>query len=95
MAFVRTHLDKPTNQQAEVLYELMQFYKAGCTRRTLMEMIWCMNAPEVIRKLRSQGVEILTEMVETTNKHGRPVRYGVYKLRDFKQGVEKYPEINK
>jgi hypothetical protein len=44
------------------------------------ELCGTMRLSAIIMTLRSRGWPIETEFVETTNRYGKPIRYGVYTL---------------
>jgi len=93
-SYVEQTLPKAENKQAKVLRELLTNYKNGCSRHYLTTFTGVVNVPTAIRQLRKKGVEIITEKKPTINEFGRPVKYGIYKLADFKQGLKKYNAIN-
>lgn len=90
----RLSLDKPTNQRAEILFELLN--KNTASRTELMEMTGCLNITAIISRLRlDHEIEVKCNFKETINKHGRPVRFGIYNLVDKNDGLKKYNTINK
>ena len=90
----RLSLDKPTNQRAEILFELLN--KNTATRTELMEMTGCLNITAIISRLRlDHEIEVKCNFKETINKHGRPVKFGIYNLVDKNDGLKKYNTINK
>lgn len=90
----RLNLDKPTNQTAEILFELLN--KNTATRTELMEMTGCLNITAIISRLRlDHEIEVKCNFKETINKHGRPVKFGIYNLVDKNDGLKKYNTINK
>lgn len=90
----RLNLDKPTNQRAEILFELLN--KNTATRTELMEMTGCLNITAIISRLRfDHEIEVKCSFKETINKHGRPVKFGIYNLVDKNDGLKKYNIINK
>ncbi|CAB4153689.1 hypothetical protein UFOVP638_18 [uncultured Caudovirales phage] len=90
----RLNLDKPTNQSAEILFELLNNVTAS--RSELMETTGCLNITAIISRLRlDHEIEIKCNFKETTNKHGRPVKFGIYQLIDKNDGLKKYNTINK
>lgn len=90
----RLSLDKPTNQRAEILFELLN--KNTATRTELMEMTGCLNITAIISRLRlDYEIEVKCNFKETINKHGRPVKFGIYNLVDKNDGLKKYNTINK
>lgn len=90
----RLNLDKPINQKAEILFELLNNNTAS--RTELMEMTGVLNITAIVSKLRlDYEIEIKCNFKEKFNKHGRPVRYGIYNLVDKNDGLKKYNAINK
>jgi hypothetical protein len=90
----RLDLDRPTNQKAEILFELIN--KNSSTRSELMEMTGCLNITAIISKLRlDHEIEIKCNFKDVLNKHGRPVKFGVYNLIDKGDALQKYNTINK
>ena len=87
-------LDKPTNQKAEILFELIN--QNVSTRTGLMEMTGCLNITAIISRLRlDHEIEIKCNFMDVLNKHGRPVKYGVYNLVNKQDALTKYNTINK
>lgn len=70
---------KRITQQEKVLRALIQGEKV--TRMTMFYM-GVGNGPEVIRRLREQGVAIMTKEVNEMSREGFPIRYGSYHLKD-------------
>lgn len=90
----RHSLAKPKNQTAEILFELIN--KNSASRTELMEMTGCLNITAIISKLRlDHEIEVKCTFKETTNKHGRPVKYGIYTLPQKEDAIKKYNSINK
>jgi hypothetical protein len=78
-------LPKPTNQQTEVFYLLLKDARRhknekqrGISRKEFMDDAFVLNAPDVIRKLRREGIIIHRHEVEKKNKYGRDIRYSRY-----------------
>lgn len=88
------NLPKPKKQKCEVLYELLNCDRAG--RRYIMTMTGILNVPARILDLRRDGVNIICEKVETTNKHGRKISYGEWHIpkEDKPIAIEIYKNIN-
>lgn len=90
----RHSLAKPKNQSAEILFELIN--NTNASRSELTEMTGVLNVTAIISKLRlDYEIEIKCNFKETTNKHGRPVKFGIYQLIDKNDGLKKYNTINK
>lgn len=90
----RFNLDRPNNQTAEILYELLN--KNTASRTDLMEMTGCLNITAIISRLRlNYEIDIKCNFTEKTNKHGRPVRFGIYNLVSQVDGLKKYNSVNK
>lgn len=92
--YVQTMLDVPTCPKMAVLRELLAFYKNGTSRRYLEQATDILNVPDVIMHLRRSGIAIDMTFKKTTNKYGRPVKYGIYKLLDFQQAINFYKKHN-
>ena len=84
-------IELPESQLQEVLYELIN--RLNIDRKTIMLSCSVLNLPANILKLRKKGVKI--EMLEfnTTNKFGRNVSFGKYRLEDKKSAVVIYKEM--
>jgi hypothetical protein len=90
----RFELDRPTNQTAEILFELLN--KNTASRSELMEMTGCLNVTAIISRLRlDHEIEIKCNFRDVLNKHGRPVKFGIYNLIDKTDALQKYNKINK
>lgn len=90
----RHSLAKPKNQTAEILFELLNNVTAS--RSELMEMTGCLNITAIISRLRlDHEIDVKCNFKETINKHGRPVKFGIYQLIDKNDGLKKYNTINK
>jgi hypothetical protein len=90
----RFDLDKPNNQKAEILFELINQNYA--TRLDLMQMTGCLNITAIISKLRlDHEIEIKCNFRDVLNKHGRPVKFGIYNLVNKGDALSKYNTINK
>lgn len=91
----RHSLAKPKNQRAEILFELLN-RNSPASRTELMEMTGCLNITAIISVLRlDYEIEVKCSFKETINKHGRPVRFGMYNLTDKEDGLKKYNTVNK
>jgi hypothetical protein len=90
----RFDLDKPTNQKAEILFELIN--KNSASRTDLMEMTGCLNITAIISKLRLDNeIDVKCNFNHVLNKHGRPVKFGIYNLVNKGDALHKYNTINK
>ena len=87
------NLEKPKNQTAEVLYELIQ---AGfITRRSIMNDLGILNLTARIADLRIRyDIEIKCTRVKAVNKHGRAVIYGLWSIDDIKDIEDTYKSVN-
>lgn len=66
------------SQCAKILLHLKEFGSI-----TLFESIYecdCTRLSARIHDLRCRGIPIETEMIDTVNKHGKPIRYAKYRL---------------
>lgn len=87
-------MKKPNNQTAEVLYELIM--KSAITRMSIMYQTGILNLTARISNLRNKhGIIIICDKVETTNKHGRNISYGKWRLFDKKSAKLLYSKINR
>jgi hypothetical protein len=90
----RFELDRPTNQTSEILFELLN--KNTASRSELMEMTGCLNVTAIISRLRlDHEIEIKCNFRDVLNKHGRPVKFGIYNLVNKGDALQKYNTINK
>lgn len=85
-------LDRPKNQTAEVLYELLTH--KSITRRELFLNTDILSPTSRITDLRKLGLEILCEHKNVKNKHGRSVTFGSWSLSDREEGLKVYRAIN-
>jgi hypothetical protein len=82
----------PTNQTAEVLYELLQF---PITRRSIMSDCGILNVTARIADLRLRhNLSIICTKIQTKNKHNRAITYGCWSLENKKVAKEVYDKIN-
>lgn len=73
------NLARPRNQNAEVLYELLT--SEQLTRMAFFMNTGILNVTARIANLRlNYGIEIECGRHKVTNKHGRPVSYGVWRI---------------
>lgn len=87
-------MKKPTNQTAEVLYELIK--KSAITRMSIMHQTGILNLTARIADLRNKfGIVVLCDKVKITNKHGRKTDYGKWRLENKKIGIALYNKVNK
>lgn len=92
----RYKLAKPSNQTAEILFELIN--KINVSRSELHTLTGVLNVTAIISILRLDwGIDVRCDMKETKNKHGSVVRYGVYRLNpeDKEFVLISYNRINK
>lgn len=82
----------PETQDEEVLYILLK-NNSGVSRAKFMSEGHILNAPACIERLRKRGIVIETERVNGTNKFGRPVTYGIYKLTNPKYARDYYRSL--
>mgnify|MGYP003337150728 FL=1 len=71
-------MKKPNSQMTEVLHYLIE--NKSLTKLDSFRKLYVLHVGEIIRKLRAEGISILTEYVEHKNKYGRSVRYARYVL---------------
>ncbi len=88
-------LSKPTNQTAEILYELLHAKK----RLSFFDLYFttrAINLGQRIADLRRNGLLVPCLRMETKNKHGRPVKYGTWSIAGEKEkALEVYQKINR
>jgi hypothetical protein len=86
-------MNKPLNQTAEVLFELIQ--KKNVSRMMFFKNTGILNVTARIAELRiDYGIEIRCKKVSAMNKHGRTIKYGVWSLSDIERCIEVYKIIN-
>lgn len=88
-------LDKPKNQNAEVLYELLN--RPCIDRRNILLDTGILNPTARIAELRIQhGINIDCDYIKTRNKHKRTIRYGLWSIKpeDKAFAAEVYKNIN-
>lgn len=88
-----TDLKKPTSQTLEVLYLLIKYNYL--TRADFINQASVLNAPARVHNLRKLGCDIEIQMITTTNKFGREVKYGIYYLNDKSKAIELYNKLSK
>ena len=73
--------------EAEMLAALVQ---CPCSRFDLTKRRprLGLSGPQVIERLRKAGVVIDTEWLRGTDRDGKPIRFGIYRLRGRVQGVQ-------
>lgn len=88
-------LDKPKNQAAEILYELLHAKK----RLSFFDLYFttrAINLGQRIADLRRNGLLVPCLRMEVKNKHGRTVKYGTWSIAGEKEkAIEVYNKINK
>ena len=87
-------MNKPLNQTAEVLYELLNskiplsYYDIFFATRTI-------NLGQRISDLRRMGLKVYCKEIEAHNKHGRKIKYGTWSVAgEEKKALEIYKRIN-
>jgi len=87
-------IEKPKNQLAEVLYEMLVVGKI--TRKSAM-MFGVLNVTSRIAELRSNyNIDVVCVEMPTKNKFGRPVQYGIWHVADKDYAFDRYVnKINK
>ena len=91
-------IEKPKNQTAEVLYELIK--NTSINRRDLIISTGILNVTARIANLRNiHQIAIDCKRVSVLNKFGRSVNFGVWSIskkpNDLKLIEKKYNKINK
>jgi hypothetical protein len=87
-------MKEPTNQTAEVLYELLT--SKNITRQFIMIHCGILNGTARIADLRLRhGLSIICTKIQTKNKHNRAITYGCWSLENKKLAKEVYEKINK
>jgi len=89
-------MGNPTNQTAEVLYELIN--NSPISRAEALRSTGILNLTARIANLRIRhGIDITCENVKTKNKFSRSVKYGIWSIKG-KENIEKacavYLQIN-
>jgi hypothetical protein len=87
-------IEKPTNQLAEILYEMLVVGKI--TRKSAM-MFGVLNLTSRIAVLRNHyNIDVVCEETPTKNKFGRPVSYGIWHVSNKDYAYDRYVnKINK
>ena len=88
-------LNKPTNQSAEILYELI-----SCNGRISFRQIFLstgiIGVSQRISDLRRNGLQIICVEMNGTNKHGRTCSWGTWSIKgEEEKALEVYNKINK
>ena len=90
-------MGNPTNQTAEVLYELIN--NSPISRADVFKTTGILNVTARIADLRIRyGVNVVCDKVNTKNKFSRPISYGIWSIRsavDLEKAREVYSQINK
>lgn len=88
-------LDKPNNQTAEVLYELLKA-KRRLSFGDIYSATHAINLGQRLASLRRSGLLVPCLRMEVKNKHGRTVKYGTWSIAGEKEkAIEVYNKINK
>jgi hypothetical protein len=87
-------IEKPTNQLAEILYEMLVVGKI--TRKSAM-MFGVLNLTSRIAVLRNHyNIDVVCVEMPTKNKFGRPVSYGIWHVANKDYAYDRYVnKINK
>jgi hypothetical protein len=88
--------EKPKNQTAEVLYELL--HCASLTRLDFMQRLGILNVTARIANLRiKHNIPIDCRKIEVRNKHGRLIKYGCWSIpaKYVEESKNKFALINK
>lgn len=85
-----TEVSYPKTQKAELFIELLNDKVnkpdgIGVSRMVAMRETWILNVPDVIMQIRKAiqlipEVDVVTNMIDVTNKYGRSIKYGRYRL---------------
>lgn len=89
-------LSTPKNQTAEVLFELLT--NKSINRRDMMLNTGILNLTARFANIRNKyGINVFCRKIETTNKHGRTIKYGEWLIPklDRKKAKETYCKLNK
>lgn len=87
-------LNKPKNQNAEVLYLLIK--RIWITRLTVITDLGILNVTARIANLRIKyGIDVKCKKISTINKHGREIKYGAWFVENKENLIEQYNKINK
>ena len=92
---IRGDLKAPKTQITEVLRELIRRQEKGCSTVYFVSKMYVLNPQDSIMNLRRMGLSINCEMFKTKNKHGRPVKFGIYKLADVSKAISLYRKLLK
>ena len=83
-------LEQPSDQVEEILYELLSNYTNGRTSLQLCKATNSVNVHNAIKRIRDANVDVLMETQHGVNRFGRNVTFGLFRIQDFKRGVELY-----
>lgn len=87
-------VNPPGSQIEEVLFCLLT--RPFINRESMMLGYKVLNLPDNVFRLRNTyNLSISIEMVDTLNKYGENVSYGLYSLPDKSHGIEVYERIQK
>lgn len=87
-------MKQPTNQTAEVLYELLTA-KHRLSFSDIYARTGIINLTARISNLRRAGLNVFCLEIKTKNKHGRLVSYGTWSVSgERKKAREVYQKIN-
>jgi hypothetical protein len=83
-------MERPKNQLAEVLYVLLH------APQTSLDIIQngVLSPTSKISQLRARGVQVLCDNINTRNKFGRKISYGVFSILNKDESIEVYNQIN-
>lgn len=90
-------MDNPTNQTAEVLFEILN--NVSVSRKDILISTGVLNPTARIADLRIRhGLNIPCERVSVRNKFSRKISYGMWSIKgqeDIEKAKGVYNEINK
>lgn len=84
----KQRLPLPTNQEQEVLYELLT--RKHIDRKGMLFYTGILNLTARISDLRGHNIAIHTEEIRTRNKFGRKIKYAHWSLIDKNDARLKY-----
>ena len=84
---MKTHPQKPTKSgtwptNARKARALRALLGGPMTRESLDRAVGASNSPELVRRLRADGLQIPCERADCRDRDGEPCRPGIYSLTD-------------
>jgi len=88
-------LEKPKNQSAEILFELI-CNSGRQSFKQLYAATGILGVSQRISDLRKKGLQVVCVEIKGTNKHGRSCAWGTWSVQgETEKAIEVYSVINK